>query len=364
MGSVPDDVYRFGPNPEKTKKRILRRDDYTCLRCGHKSGPHAGDDGRVLQVHHINPKSEGGSNKDENLITLCRPCHGVQHPKNDSFDSVRGHAAVYPPANAADPVAYVNSKREGETWEEFFERKDKGNCRRCESPPDDGEDLFLYPNVQFDSTDELENPGEDFAAVCGPCLGLVFSDHRNREWARENLYTITGDPVEDGVLEDMETRDEEALISGTRKKAAFGATREAVNRKERFLFKSPYRLVHWLWRRLGTIAIAYILYQILDLFFYPPILEAFQSAFPNVDPSTAEGVLTGAAVVYVVAMAFLIRWSIAWLSDRIWERIDEERQPHHFQKDIGHALGRRMLLVGKYLMLPYLIMAAIVIWAA
>ncbi len=30
-----------------------------------------------LEVHHITPRSEGGSNKENNLIVLCKNCHGI-----------------------------------------------------------------------------------------------------------------------------------------------------------------------------------------------------------------------------------------------------------------------------------------------
>jgi 5-methylcytosine-specific restriction endonuclease McrA len=57
----------------------LRRKDYTCQRCGAKGGK-KGD--RKVVAHHIIPRSEGGADELENLITLCGPCHGRTHPEN------------------------------------------------------------------------------------------------------------------------------------------------------------------------------------------------------------------------------------------------------------------------------------------
>lgn len=36
-----------------------------------------------IEKHHITPKSEGGSNKKENLRDLCKDCHDYEHTKRD-----------------------------------------------------------------------------------------------------------------------------------------------------------------------------------------------------------------------------------------------------------------------------------------
>ena len=53
------------------KSAVLNRDDYKCQICG-------GKDVR-LEVHHIVCRSHGGSNRMDNLITLCSDCHGKIH---------------------------------------------------------------------------------------------------------------------------------------------------------------------------------------------------------------------------------------------------------------------------------------------
>ena len=50
----------------KIRRRILKRDDRRCRKCSRKNG---------LEVHHIVAVREGGSDVDNNLITLCRRCH-------------------------------------------------------------------------------------------------------------------------------------------------------------------------------------------------------------------------------------------------------------------------------------------------
>ncbi len=70
---------RYPPDWDARRSAVQKRDDWTCQDCGVKSGPHAGDDGVVLDVHHQTPLSEGGSNRFSNLITLCVDCHNNRH---------------------------------------------------------------------------------------------------------------------------------------------------------------------------------------------------------------------------------------------------------------------------------------------
>ena len=53
------------------KSAVLNRDNYTCQICGKK-------DSR-LEIHHIQFRSKGGSNRMDNLVTLCSNCHGKIH---------------------------------------------------------------------------------------------------------------------------------------------------------------------------------------------------------------------------------------------------------------------------------------------
>jgi hypothetical protein len=49
------------------------RDRHTCQGCqGKRHDP-------ILQVHHIDPQKNGGSNRPDNLITLCQTCHRAHH---------------------------------------------------------------------------------------------------------------------------------------------------------------------------------------------------------------------------------------------------------------------------------------------
>lgn len=67
--------YQKGANYgfENTKAKVLWRDGHTCQHC---KGKHK--DGK-LEVHHIIFRSQGGSDEESNLITLCHTCHKDLH---------------------------------------------------------------------------------------------------------------------------------------------------------------------------------------------------------------------------------------------------------------------------------------------
>ena len=58
---------------ENTKAMVLNRDNYTCQCC---RGKHKDS---KLEVHHAIFRSNGGSDEQENLITLCHTCHKALH---------------------------------------------------------------------------------------------------------------------------------------------------------------------------------------------------------------------------------------------------------------------------------------------
>ena len=66
----PSQYWVYGPEWEKVSKLVRERDGNRCRRCGLSE-----EDGVSLVVHHVWPRSRGGSNWHSNLITLCRTCH-------------------------------------------------------------------------------------------------------------------------------------------------------------------------------------------------------------------------------------------------------------------------------------------------
>jgi 5-methylcytosine-specific restriction endonuclease McrA len=60
--------------PRRVRDVVLERDRYRCRRCGE-------EDFEKLALHHIEYRSHGGSNRPENLVTVCGKCHSKIHSK-------------------------------------------------------------------------------------------------------------------------------------------------------------------------------------------------------------------------------------------------------------------------------------------
>lgn len=66
---------------ENKRAKILFRDKYTCQYCKGKSKD------EKLEVHHIVFRSRGGSDDEDNLITLCKKCHDKLHHNEISLNT-------------------------------------------------------------------------------------------------------------------------------------------------------------------------------------------------------------------------------------------------------------------------------------
>ena len=56
--------------PADNRFLIFQRDDFKCRICGNRAS-----DGRKLVIDHWNPRSKGGKDDINNLITLCDECN-------------------------------------------------------------------------------------------------------------------------------------------------------------------------------------------------------------------------------------------------------------------------------------------------
>jgi 5-methylcytosine-specific restriction endonuclease McrA len=91
--SIPSGWYRLdsleqGPprSREAIKQRaqLLKSRHHTCEQCGAKSEKRKGGRRVVLQIHHRQFVSQGGTNAEKNLEVLCRPCHAGIHALSET----------------------------------------------------------------------------------------------------------------------------------------------------------------------------------------------------------------------------------------------------------------------------------------
>ncbi len=54
-------------NVSLTRENVFKRDNHECVYCG---------SGKNLTIDHVIPKSKGGKDGWDNLVTACRPCNG------------------------------------------------------------------------------------------------------------------------------------------------------------------------------------------------------------------------------------------------------------------------------------------------
>jgi hypothetical protein len=89
--NLPQGSYRLGSLERglrrerkaiKQRAKILARDSFTCQDCGASTRTVSGS---RLQVHHLHQVHLGGTNVDENLVTLCSNCHAGRHANDGTI---------------------------------------------------------------------------------------------------------------------------------------------------------------------------------------------------------------------------------------------------------------------------------------
>lgn len=98
------------PVDDIVRLHVIERDRNRCVIC---------EGTRKLEVHHVVPRSCGGSNYAENLVTLCPKCHDeVEIAEYRSLDEIRCHVPEWkqlkrakrkPPAPVVDDTELSQS---------------------------------------------------------------------------------------------------------------------------------------------------------------------------------------------------------------------------------------------------------------
>ncbi len=103
---------------KRRKQRIFERDGFACKKCGATE---------ELEIDHVHPWSKGGSEKDENLQTLCWDCNNEKRDKHDGMSGVAaeqkplfmdGELAEAPGPLATEALATWNAIAPNAGWPE------------------------------------------------------------------------------------------------------------------------------------------------------------------------------------------------------------------------------------------------------
>lgn len=115
---VPDTilVMNYADYPKRriilkySRRNVFMRDHLTCQYCGKKGTVD------TLTIDHIVPKSKGGLNTYENVVSACKPCN---NKKRDRYLSESGMKLL------STPIApnWYNKVRNHNSWEKFFMEK-------------------------------------------------------------------------------------------------------------------------------------------------------------------------------------------------------------------------------------------------
>ncbi len=213
----------YGDGWEQLREETLRRDGYRCQRCFENRGP--------LQAHHVVPRSDGGPDSLDNLVTLCRPCHGVQHPDNNRFNDSRPKASLFPDTRASEEVARMRGPEDSV-------------CERCRG---------VFDHTELVAHGDSYSMTDHYLTLCKPCVGVVSADgaltlnenrlHSNDRFSMPELRDRkTEAPVRPSVFAD----------------SSVAARREPVSAKERYVDDTVLRFFLGGW--LNTAATAVFLY--------------------------------------------------------------------------------------------------------
>jgi len=102
-------TYKIRP-PELTlelRQAIRRRDNFTCQFCGYKNK----GKWRKLEVHHVDCDPRRKNNHPDNLITLCKKCHGETKTIGDKAAWQRVYTNLIKRIKRQNPEGHHNAVR-------------------------------------------------------------------------------------------------------------------------------------------------------------------------------------------------------------------------------------------------------------
>ncbi len=93
------------------RRNVFRRDNHACQYCGH----HGGD----LTLDHVVPRSRGGKNSWENIVTACRECNSKKRDRTPEEAKMRLLRQPYAP-RFVFTTAYGQAPRLDPAWEKYL----------------------------------------------------------------------------------------------------------------------------------------------------------------------------------------------------------------------------------------------------
>lgn len=91
---------------QERRLAIYMRDGLACVYCGH-----ALEDGVILTLDHVDAWSNGGSSKNENLVTACRRCNGAKGRRTVEEFAVVVAGYLNHDVKAENIIAHVHETR-------------------------------------------------------------------------------------------------------------------------------------------------------------------------------------------------------------------------------------------------------------
>lgn len=127
------------PNWDRLARQTKKRDNWTCQHCN-KQGGHLGS--AELHAHHIEPRSKGGKDTLNNLITVCHSCHEDLHDHRIPSGSHQNFSSPNPgtgtqtskPATNGDKLQPDTQNHDPDEATQDSESPVDFECNTCGSP--------------------------------------------------------------------------------------------------------------------------------------------------------------------------------------------------------------------------------------